>query len=447
MLKTFKYRLYPDTVQQQLLSKTFGCCRFVYNRCLDFKNKRYAAHKQSVSRYELSAMLTFLKKTEEFSFLNEVNSQSLQSELVHLDKAYTNFFQHHAAFPKFKSKYDRQSFACPQRVAVDFKSQSLSIPKFPGIKTIFHRQFTGKIKTCTISKNAANKYYVSILVDDGMELPKSKAVKDQTAIGLDVGLKSFVVTSAGDVVDNPKFYRNAESRIKVLQRRVSRKVKGSANCRKAKLRLAKKHDKVASQRSNFLHQVSSRLVKNHDTIFVEDLNVKGMIKNRCLAKSISDASWSEFFRQLKYKSEWYGKNLLEIGRFEPSSKMCSCGVVNHKLTLTDRCWTCGSCGIIHDRDLLAAQNIKKFGLLGLTYRTRTERSGEPVELSALAEAVKQESLASDGRSLCLKANVVHEVTRESLIAEMKQAMDAGEPLIGRITKVHLPKQQDSEIVR
>lgn len=392
MLKSFKYRLYPDKDQEVLLSKTFGCCRKIYNLCLDFKNKRYSEHKQHVSRYELSSMLTFLKKTEEYAYLNEVNSQALQSELVNLDKAFTNFFQHKKGYPSFKNKYDRQSFTCHQGMKIDFNTNTIQMPKFKSVIAVLHRSFKGTVKTCTISRTVTNKYFISVLVDDGKKLPKKKVVKDSTSIGIDVGLKSFLVDSDNNVVENPHFHKNSEPRLKVLQRRLSRKVKGSSNRKKAKLLLAIKNEKVANQRMNFLHQVSSRLVKNHDTIFVEDLNVKGMLKNHCLAKAISDVSWSELFRQIKYKTDWQGKNVIEIGRFEPSSKMCWCGTINKELTLADREWVCKTCGSVNDRDHLAASNIKKFGLLGLNYHTRTDSSGEPVESSALAGAMKQEIL-------------------------------------------------------
>jgi putative transposase len=398
MLKAYKYRLYPDKGQTILLAKTFGCCRKIYNHCLDFKNRRYAEYQQNVSRYELSAMLTFLKSTEEYQYLNEVNSQALQSELVHLDKAFTNFFQHKGAYPTFKSKFERQAFACPQGVSVDFLNNIIKLPKLKSVGCKIHRKFFGIVKTCTVSKSTTNKYYVSVLVDAGAVLPKKKQVVEHTAIGIDMGIKSFLVSSDGTDIPNSQFYRQAEPRIKCLQRRVARKVKGSKNREKAKLAVSVAHEKIRNRRSDFLHKLSTNLIKNHDTIFVEDLNVKGMLKNHCLAKSIADVSWSEFFRMLAYKADWYGKNVLEIGRFEPSSKMCGCGVVNSELTLADRVWTCKSCGAVNQRDLLAAQNIKKFGLLGLKYKTRTDSSVEPVELSALAGAVKQEHTTRKSRS-------------------------------------------------
>jgi len=389
MLKAYKYRIYPNREQQVLLSKTFGCCRKIYNWALDFKNKRYTQYQQNVNRFELDKMLTFLKSTEENSYLNEVGAQTLQRELANLEIAFTNFFKNNKDYPKFKNKYDYQSAQFPQGVKIDFKSQKVFIPKLKNTIVKIDRKFTGDIRTCTVSRTTTNKYFISILVEDGIELPIKKEVKEETSTGIDVGLKSFLVDSNGLEVENPKFYRNSEKRIKCLQRRLSRKVKESKNRRKAQLKLALKHEYVANQRKDFLQKLTTNIIKNQDTIFVEDLNVKGMLKNHNLAKSISDASWSEFFRQLKYKSEWLGKNIIEIGRFEPSSKMCSCGVINKELKLEDREWTCKSCGAVHHRDLLAANNIKKFGLMKLNYYTPRDTGGESVELSTKVGAMKQ----------------------------------------------------------
>jgi putative transposase len=333
-------------------------------------------------------MLTFLKSTNELSYLKEVYSQTLQQELGHLEIAFTNFFKHNMKYPNFKSKYDRQSFSCPQNVKLDFKKQKVFIPKLKETVVKIDRKFNGEIKTCTVSKTTTDKYFVSILVEDNKELPTKKKVIDKTSIGIDVGLKSFLVDSNNTIINNPKFYRNAEPRIKCLQKRLSKKVKGSSNSRKAQKRLALKHEYIANQRKDFLHKLTTDIIKNQDTIFVEDLNVKGMIKNHNLAKSISDVSWSEFFRQLKYKSDWNGKNVIEIGRFEPSSKMCNCGVINKELKLEDRVWTCKECGSENERDFLAANNIKKFGLMKSVYTTRDTR-GESVEMSTLVESTKQ----------------------------------------------------------
>jgi putative transposase len=394
MLKAYKYRLYPTADQEVLFARTFGCCRKVYNWALDLKNKRYSQYKDNLTRYELDKMLTFLKSTNELAFYNEVNSQALQQELLHLEGAFTKFFRKNGGYPKFKNKYDRQSYTCPQGVKIDFKTNTIIIPKVKNVKFRVDRQFTGKVKTCTVSRSLTNKYYISVLVEDGQELPVKKPVKEHTAVGIDVGLKSFLVDSHNNEVANPQFYRQAEPRLKVLQRRLSRKVLGSNNSRRAKLHLALKHEQVANQRQDFLHKLSTNLLKNHDTVFVEDLNVRGMMQNHCLAKSIGDVSWSEFFRQLQYKADWQGKNVIEIGRFQPSSKMCGCGVINKDLALKDRIWACKSCGAVNERDFLAARNILKFGLMKSVYRTEYTpmgSRGEPVESWSIGRALKQET--------------------------------------------------------
>jgi putative transposase len=317
-----------------------------------------------------------------------------------MDAAFTAFFRKRAKYPNFKSKYGHQSFSCPQHVRMNFIHSLVYIPKLKWVKIKIDRDFFGRLKTCTVSRTSTDKYFISILVDDGKELPPKKEIREETSLGIDVGLKSFLVGSDGVEVDNPKFYREAEPRIVCLSQRLSRKQKDSKNRAKAKKKLALAHEKVANRRKDFLHKLTTEIVKNHDAIFVEDLNIRGMLKNHCLAKSISDASWSKFFEFLKYKCEWYGKNLIEIGRFEPSSKMCGCGVVNTKLKLSDRSWTCESCGVENDRDYLAARNIKKFGLMGQVYNTYPPADSriESVESSALAGAMKQKILVGDPRN-------------------------------------------------
>lgn len=378
MLKAYKCQLYPTKSQRVLIDKTFGCCRVVYNRSLYLKNQRYSEFQENLSKFELSRILTFLKTTEEFNWLKEVNSQSLQAELRHLDQAFTNFFRKNSSYPKFKKKNGKQSFECPQNVY--FKNKGIKIPKLGRVKCRGLKEFDGKIKTCTVSKNKSGKYFISILVDNDQEIPNKKEIKAGTSLGLDVGLKEFAIDSKGNKIENPKFYRNLEKKLAKEQRKLSRKQKGSSNRNKQRIRVAKINQKIVNQRNDFLQKLSSNYIKNHDTIIIEDLNIKGMIKNRKLSKSIQDASWSEFFRMLTYKAEWYGKNIIKIGRFEPSSKMCSCGEINKDLKLSDREWTCKKCNVTHDRDILAAQNIKKFGLMKLKYNTGQDMPSEPVEI-------------------------------------------------------------------
>lgn len=363
MLKAYTYRIYPTVEQSELLQKTFGCCRFIYNWALDTKIK-YHQKDEKIGKFGLMHRITELKYEHEW--LREVGSQVLQQEIYHLDNAFSNFFRKDCkeGFPKFKSKHrSRKSFSCPQSCKVDFEKGKLSIPKCKDIKAIFSRTFEGEIKTVTISQSKGGRYFASILVDDGKELPKKKPVKPRTSVGIDVGIKHFATLSTGEKIDNPKHLKTYEPRLKVLQKRLSRKVKGSCNREKARVRVAKLHELIANQRKDFLHKVSTKIIRENQTVIIEDLHVKGMLKNHCLAKAISDCGWSQFKEFLRYKSEWYGKNLIEIGRFEPSSKLCSCGVINQQLKLSDREWVCNSCNTKHDRDTLAAQNIKKFGFI------------------------------------------------------------------------------------
>jgi putative transposase len=361
--KAYKYRIYPTKEQEKLISKSFGSVRFVYNRALDIKTSLYQKEKKGISIFELTNQMTTWKESKEFSWLKEVNSQSLQMSLRNLDSAFTRFFTEKNGFPKFKSKYDKQSFQNPQATRVDPEAGRVFIPKFrSGIKCVFHRKFEGKIKTSTVSKNAAGKYFISILVEERIDNP-AKPEKDETkTLGIDLGLKNFLVSSDGNKVENPRHLKKRLRKLARSQRKLSRRKKGSKNRDKQKRVVARIHEKVANTRKDFLHKLTSRLVKNQDYtgIAIEDLSVKNMIKNRRLAGSIADAGWGMFREFLTYKCEWYGKNLTVIGRFEPSSKLCTCGHKNDKLTLKDRIWTCVKCGTVHDRDMLAAQNIKRF---------------------------------------------------------------------------------------
>lgn len=386
MYKAFKYRLSPNKEQEVLLSKHFGHCRLFWNLALETKTNAYLSAKVNYSRFDLQKQLVDLKK--ECEWLKEVNSQSLQSVLQNLDLAYKKFFKG-AGFPKFKSKHNRQSFHVPQNVKVE--DGGLMIPKFKkkGIKIKLHRPLEGTIKSATISRTPTGKYFVSILCDTGIEcLSKSKITED-TSIGIDLGIKDFAVTSEGEVIDNPKFLRKNLERLKVLQRRASKKQKGSQNRKKANKRVALLHEKIKNQRQDFLHKSSSRLVSENQTICLENLGVSNMMKNHCLAQAISDVGWSMFTTMLEYKAEWYGVNVLRIGRFAPSSKTCKCGVINKNLKLSDRVWKCKSCGRVNERDLLAARNIKKFALC--KEKSGQELPVEPVEMSTLVESTKQEA--------------------------------------------------------
>jgi putative transposase len=368
MLKAFQYRLYPTPAQAELLNQSFGSCRFVYNWALEQKIKHYQSTGQTLNCFALMKQLPELKAEHEW--LKGINSQALQQVLSHLDSAFGSFFKKQGGFPKFKSKHrSKPSFSNPQGCKVDFEVGTLSIPKCKNIKAVFSRTFKGTVKTVTISRSKSGRYFASVLVEDGRAIPAKAPVAEPTSVGVDVGIKHFATLSTGEKIENPKYLKNSQARLKVLQRRLRKKVKGSRNRDKARWKLARLHEHIANQRKDFLHKASTRLIRENQTVIVEDLNIAGMLKNHKLAGAISDCGWSQFKEYLRYKCEWYGRNLIEIGRFEPSSKMCSCGVVNNTLQLSEREWVCQSCGVVHDRDLLAANNIKRFGLIQIQART------------------------------------------------------------------------------
>ena len=353
MYKAFKYRMYPTEPQKELIAKHIGSSRFVYNLALETKNAAYIGAKHNYSAFDLVKQLPELKK--ELPWLKEVNSQSLQQAIQNMDIAFKKFFKG-AGFPKFKKKSNKGSFPIPQNVIIE--NDLLIIPKFKeGIKMSLHRPTKGTIKSATISVTPTGKYFVSILCETGETIKPKATIEENTSVGIDLGIKTFLVTSDGECFDNPKFLRKAQSKLKYVQRKFS-KHKG----KRTKNKLAKLHEKVANQRKDFLHKTSTKLIRENQTICLETLAVKNMVKNHNLAQAISDVSWSTFVSMLEYKAEWYGKNILRIGQFAPSSKTCSCGVINKDLKLSDREWTCKSCGTTHDRDILAACNIKSFAL-------------------------------------------------------------------------------------
>ena len=360
--KAYKYRIYPNKSQEELILKHIGCCRYIYNYGLEKKIKVYQESKQGISRFDLQSDLVVLKKQQETSWLKEVNSLSLQASLANLDTAFTRFFKEKKGFPKFKSKkVGNQSFQVVQNTKVDFDKNKLFLPKFKsGIKCIFHRQFEGEIKTSTISKTPAGKYFISILVKVNDDNPNKVPIDENQAVGIDLGIKTFATLSDGIEIQNPKNLKKSMKRLKRLQKDVSRKQKESNNRKKSVKLLAIQHEKVSNRRNDFLHKTSKFLIDNYDTICLETLSAKNMMQNHKLARALSDIAIGTFNSYIDYKAEWYGKNILRIGRFEPSSKMCECGNIYRDLKLSDRVWKCPSCGRTNQRDLLAANNIKKF---------------------------------------------------------------------------------------
>jgi putative transposase len=341
------------------MEKHFGCTRFVYNHFLRRRTDHYASTGKGLTYHDTAAELTELKKQTATEWLKEVNSQSLQQALRNLNTAYNNFFNKRAAFPNFKKRKGHQSFQVPQHFSLD--GSRLSIPKMAPIRIVVHRPLEGRPRQVTISRNAAEEYFASILCEVDMPAP----VYSGGEVGIDLGLTSFLITSTGEKVDPGNYYRKAEIKLAKLQRRLSKKKKGSKNRSKARLAVAKQHQKIANQRTEFQHRLSLRLVRENQVIHTEGLAVKNMVKNHHLAKSINDAAWSEFIRQLEYKGQWYGCYINQIDRFFPSSKRCShCGHVVQSLPLQIRSWVCPECHTRHDRDINAAKNILIFGRAG-----------------------------------------------------------------------------------
>ena len=372
MLKAYKYRIYPTKSQEVLLAKHFGCARYIYNYGLERKIKSYSETKKSISRFTIQADLPKLKKAESTKWLSEVNSLSLQAALLNLDMAFTRFFKDKKGFPKFKSKHDnRQSFQVPQNTTVNYEAKRVYLPKFKeGIKCKFDRQFKGKIKTSTVSRTPTGKYFISILVETEDTIPNKAPIDENKAVGVDLGIKTFATLSDGTEIRNPKNLKKSLKKLKRMQRSVSRKVKGSNSRKKAIKLLARQYEKVTDKRRDFLHKTTKYLIGHYDTICLETLSASTMVKNHMLAQAIQDIGIYTFNSYMDYKAEWYGKNIIRIGRFEPSSKMCSCGHIHSGLKLSDRVWNCPACGAVNRRDLLAARNIKKFAFkLNNTART------------------------------------------------------------------------------
>jgi putative transposase len=357
--RAFKYRFYPTDEQKRILAQTFGCCRYVYNWGLYTRSFAYKEQGEKLNYNALAALLPDLKR--EHPWLSEVSSVPLQQSLRHLDTAFRNFFEGRAKYPHFKKKQNGQSATYASN-AFKWENGQLTLAKMnTPLGITFHRAFPKGCKpsSITITKDCANRYFVSMLVEDNIEpLPVVNKM-----VGLDLGLKSMVILSTGEAVGNPKFYAKDEKRLAKAQRRHAKKKKGSKNRSKARLKVARVHARINDQRRDYQHKLSTRIIHENQVICIESLAVKNMVKNHCLAKAISDVGWGEFVRQLEYKSEWYGRTLVKIDRWFPSSKMChACKHVLDSLTLDVREWACPECGVVHDRDINAALNILAEGL-------------------------------------------------------------------------------------
>jgi putative transposase len=358
----YQYRLEPTDEQQQLLNRQFGSVRFVFNYFLALRSSHYQQTGAGLKYHDTAALLTALKQQPETAWLKLPHSQVLQQALLDLDSAFQNFFAGKGKYPRFKKKSGHQKCRYPQGVKIrqvqpDSKAAQVWLPKIGWVTFICHRPIEGQILFATVRRRPSGKYFISFNVEREIESPQFEGA----TCGVDVGLTHFATLSTGEQIPNPRHLRRSERRLVRLQRRLSRCQQGSKGHEQARLQVARQHEKVTNQRQDFQHKLSYRLVHENQMLRVEDLNIAGMKKNRRLAKSISDAAWSEFIRQLQYKGRWYGCEVEKINRFYPSSQTCHiCNYRQTDLTLRDRMWICPDCGTLHDRDRNAAINIRDY---------------------------------------------------------------------------------------
>lgn len=363
MFKAYKYRIYPNKQQEELIQKTFGCVRFVYNQCLAYKIDKYKTEKVSLSKFDCNNYKNRVLK-KEYEWLKDVDKWALDNAVANMDNAYQKFFKEHAGFPKFKSKHNnRRSYKTNftnNNIEVNFDNNKIKLPKLKWIKAKLSRNFEGKIKSTTISQEPSGKYFVSVLV----ETEHIPIESTGCMVGIDLGIKDLLITSDGEKFENIHTTKKYEKKLAREQRRLSSKVKGSNNWNKQRIKLARVHEKIRNTRVDNLHKISHKLISENQVIVSEELSVSNMVKNHNLAKAISDCGWYELTRQLQYKADWNGRQYIKIGRFVKSSQTCHvCGYINPETKdLAVREWTCPECNTYHDRDVNASINILNEGL-------------------------------------------------------------------------------------
>lgn len=366
MNKAYKYKLNPTVKQQKMLLQAMGNARFIYNWGLSKKKDAWNNDRQRLSFVELSAMVTQMKKEKEYEWLNLCGRQCLTQSLRNLDNAFTRFFKKQTKFPKFKSKHSKQTVKFSNPSIMDFNDNKIKIPTIGWVKMCKNREFNTnevKIGTTTVLRDNKGTFWCIVLTESNQPLPQKAKVEESTTVGVDFGIKTWASLSDGTKIENPKYLEKTDKRLRLLNKRLARKQMGSKNREKARIKLAKYHEHIANKREDFTNKLSTEWIKKYDTICLEDLNITRMTQNHKLARAINSASWNSMVRKLIYKAEWYGKNVVFIGRFDPSSKMCNkCGYINKELKLSNREWVCPICGEHHDRDVNAAINIKTFGL-------------------------------------------------------------------------------------
>ncbi|MCK9870964.1 transposase [Nocardiopsis dassonvillei] len=403
--RAFRYRFYPSDVQAAELSRTFGCVRLVYNRALAERTTAWHQRRERVGYSHTSGMLTAWKRTEELSFLTEVSSVPLQQTLRHLHTAFGNFFDRRAKYPRFKSKKKSRASSEYTASAFRYRDGHLTLAKMAEpLNIVWSRPLPegARPSTVTVSRDAAGRWFVSLLCEDTIE--QVPAVNN--AVGVDAGITSVVTLSTGEKVANPRYEQRDRARLAKAQRALSRKARGSANRDKARRKVARVHARITDRRRDFLHKLSTRLVRENQAVVIEDLAVANMVKNRRLARAISDAAWRELRTMLEYKCAWYGRDLVVADRFFPSSKACStpgCAYVHTSLPLRVREWTCPRCGATHDRDVNAANNLRAAGLAasacgaGVRPQRESSRTGRPAVKQEGHGVTRDEALASNHR--------------------------------------------------